>query len=462
MTTIKRKYLLLLVGLCLSIAASAQRLHRKGTLGIDYEQASAELMTSLRVAETHGIVVKNVLPNSTAEKLGLQKNDVLIAINETDSLFLFDFLQAINRLYENDPISVTLVRNRYKSRVVGTVAPAAKESSPTGEVIYDEVAYQRGSLRAIIHKPLGAGRFPAVFYMQDYACNSIDFSTNPNNPVKQLVDGWVKAGFVVFRVEKPGVGESEGTRDCARLSYAEELRVFERGFASLKKQANVDSNRVFLFGYSTGGITAPLMAAKGPKPKGIITYGTVIKPWFEYMIDVTRKQPMLFKESLQSIEVNARMLTPLLFDWLVMGKSANELLENPDYEAILTAKENPLNYNKGTLLGRSPLFFHELNQQNLFQAWAQAAVPTLAIHGEMDVQAIDAEAAQTIVKIVNEGRAGRGTFKTIKGTDHYFAKVPSFEEHKKLLDSRKYFGDYDNRNFNPEIVEMTVEWMKKQ
>lgn len=444
-------------------SATAQHLRRKGALGISYIEASDSLMRSLRVLDTRGVLVKEVAANSTAAQLGLQPNDVLVAINEADSLYEYDFLKATQQLYENDPIAVTFVRNRRKTRVVGRVLPTPRESTTSAsEVLYDEVAYQRGYLRSIVHRPRGSsGKSRAIFYLQDYNCRSIDFSIDSLNPTKQLINGWVKAGFVVYRLEKPGVGESSGIKDCSRLSYLEEVAAFEKGLSALKKYNFVDSNRVFLFGYSVGGTIAPLLANR-QKVRGIITYGTVVKPWFEHMIDVFRKQGALKNQSYQSVEANTRMLTPLLYEWLITGKTGAELMQNPEFEAILTAKENPLQYSKGTFLGRQSAYFTELNQQNIAQAWGLAALPTLAIHGEFDVQATSPEAAQTIAAIVNETRAGRGTYKMLKGGDHFLVKAASLDEYLKISQSDSFLSNYAPKHFNSEIVEMTVGWLNQQ
>ena len=441
---------------------SAQRLKPKGTLGITYEEASDSLMRSLRGLDTRGILVKSIKSGATASNMGIQSGDVIVSVNNIDSLYLYDFAELVKKLKENEPISITYVRNRRKARVVGNVTTRSREQSAYADVIYDEVAYGRGFLRSIMHKPTGSGRFPAVFYIQNYDCSSIDFSSDSASTTRQLIDGWVKAGFAVFRIEKPGVGDSEGTKGCASLSYLEELKAFENGFRTLKKNKFIDSTKVFLFGHSLGGITAPLLAAKANiKPRGIMTYGTVVKPWFEYMIDVFREQPLLFKESQQSVDANTRMMTPLLAEWLIAGKTGGELVQNPDFEAILTSNENPLQYQKGMFFGRTATFFYELNQQSIATAWAQAAVPTLAIHGEIDAVAISPRAAQTIAAIVNEVKPGKGTFKVLKGTDNYFTKVSSYQEQQKIMDSGKYFSQYSPTHFNPEIIEITTTWMRQ-
>ncbi|MEZ4902844.1 MAG: hypothetical protein R2822_14370 [Spirosomataceae bacterium] len=49
----------------------------------------------------------------------------------------------------------------------------------------------------------------------------------------------------------------------------------------------------------------------------------------------------------------------------------------------------------------------------------------------------------------------------MKGTDYAFTKVASFEEYHQLRKSGKY-KQYAEQNFNPAIVEMTVDWMKQQ
>ncbi|WP_428659199.1 alpha/beta fold hydrolase [Runella sp.] len=442
-------------------AANAQHLRHKGSLGIAYTEATDSLMSLQHLPDSRGILVKNVVPGFTAAQLGIQSGDILVSVNDTDSLYLFDFRNLEKMLFEQEPISITYIRNRKKSRAVGFVVAGPKESTK-GEVIYGEVPYQRGYLRSIVHKPAGKTRFPAVFYIQGLECNSIDFANDSLSPVKKLVDGWVKAGYAVFRIEKPGVGESAGTKDCSRLNFEEEMAAFRTAFSSFKELSFVDSSRVFLFGHSMGGTMAPLLVAQsGSKPLGIMVYGAVIKPWFEHMLDVFRKQPMLYNESLQSIEVNTRMLTPLLYEWLVQGKTPTELLQEPDYEAILTSKENPLSFYRGTFFGRQSTYFSELQKYNLVQAWAQTAVPTLAMYGEFDGKAIDHESAQNIARIVNEVRPDQGTYKLLKETDHNFIQLSSFNEATQLQKSGKYKA-YANRHFNVEIVETTVQWMKRQ
>lgn len=104
--------------------AQAQHLHRKGSLGIDYVEAPDSLLNVLKIEEAHCIWVKSVHPESTAAQLGIRPDDILVSINETDSLYLFDFHNLEQQLKENDPISITYLRKNRKTRAVGIVKPA--------------------------------------------------------------------------------------------------------------------------------------------------------------------------------------------------------------------------------------------------------------------------------------------------------------------------------------------------
>lgn len=102
-----------------SFVTSAQHLRHKGSLGISYAAASDSLMSTQHLPDSHGILVKSVMPDFTAARLGIQAGDILVSINETDSLYLFDFRKLEQELYEQEPISITYIRNRKKAGPLG-------------------------------------------------------------------------------------------------------------------------------------------------------------------------------------------------------------------------------------------------------------------------------------------------------------------------------------------------------
>ena len=88
-------YLKISLGLAFSffvvLNTKAQHLRHKGSLGIEYTEASDSLLNAWKIVESRGILVKTVTPGYTAASLGIQPNDILVSVNNTDSLYLFDF-----------------------------------------------------------------------------------------------------------------------------------------------------------------------------------------------------------------------------------------------------------------------------------------------------------------------------------------------------------------------------------
>src|SRR5688572_30750614 len=79
------KKLLPLLFLCFTIAFQlpAQKLKRKAFLGIKPQELNDSIAKANRLDASSGILVLEVLPNSTAEKLKLKPQDVITAINKT-------------------------------------------------------------------------------------------------------------------------------------------------------------------------------------------------------------------------------------------------------------------------------------------------------------------------------------------------------------------------------------------
>jgi dienelactone hydrolase len=83
-------------------------------------------------------------------------------------------------------------------------------------------------------------------------------------------------GFVTMRVEKSGVGDSQG-EPCASIGYTEELAGYQAALKALRSHPAVDRERIYLVGISLGGVFAPLLAAE-THVAGIIVWGTLAAP----------------------------------------------------------------------------------------------------------------------------------------------------------------------------------------
>ena len=74
-------------------------------------------------------------------------------------------------------------------------------------------------------------------------CTSIDVATDPQDPYLRLAHDLGRRGVVVMRLEKSGVGDSQGP-SCATTDFAAETRSDVAAFDALRQDPDVDPWRV--------------------------------------------------------------------------------------------------------------------------------------------------------------------------------------------------------------------------
>lgn len=437
--------------------AEAQQLKRRAFLGVQISPVTDSLAKAHKLKSTSGARIVNVIPNSTAQALKLQPNDVILEVNKTGVKNYLEVPAMARTFQSGEPISLTLNRGGKPVKVKGKVQPMPYETAAAiAEVRYDEVALGNNAYaRSIMKKPKGNGKFPTVFFIQGFNCGSID-NLPEKDTQRQLIDALVARGYAVYRMEKPGAGDFKGTKPCTEIGYKEELAAFSAGLSQLKKYEFVDPENVFLFGHSLGANTAPNIAAANPV-KGIITYGAAGKPWLEYLIEVFRDQRPITGSDYVQIDEDMKTLLPLTYEFMVLKKTPSELAQNAAYKKHL---EEHFGYDgKDHLFGRHYTFLQELNDIPGNKAWKDAAAYTLAIYGEADVQAINEAGTRMIADVVNSYHPGKATFEFLPRTDHGFVEVGTKEDYQKLTES-KSAGSYAARHFNTKLVDLIDAWMK--
>ncbi len=449
-----------LILVCLSFKVEAQTLPRKGMIGVGTKVLDEPTAKANNLKVGDGLLVTVIVPNSTAEQLGVKVGDIITSVNQktfNQPPELTAFAQTIT---EGDPLEVNIISNGEKSTKKGNAKPRPRETSEYGEVRYEAVDFQLGTLRTIIHIPKGkSGKLPTIFYLQGYPCSSQEFPPNSPSALKRALDDWVKAGYVVFRVERPNMGDSRTTKDCRDTDYDEELAGNIAAYKKLLTYDFVDTSNIFLFGHSLGSVTAPFLAETF-QPKGIIVYGVVLRSWFEYFIDLHRIQSTYFGDSRVNAERTARDMIPFYYEWLENGKGPDELKQNPALKAILEGPNNPLQVSGNYFLGRHYKFWHTMNKKRLTEAWSKVTGKVLSVYAEFDVQALNSTDAENIAKVVNENHPGNGEFLLLPKTEHIFLKANSYQEIAQLSASGQ-LGQAINERYNPEVGIKTVEWMEK-
>ena len=147
----------------------------------------------------------------------------------------------------------------------GAIAPphrnsargSARNLSET-DVIYGSVAGAKGErLRTIITRPKNAtGKLPVIFVAGWLSCDSVEAPNDTTDATSLVFRALAQLpGFCTVRVDKQGVGDSEGV--CAETDFDTELAGYRAAFRSLGT-ATISSTRTrFIFSGSAMAADSP-------------------------------------------------------------------------------------------------------------------------------------------------------------------------------------------------------------
>ncbi len=206
-----------------------------------------------------------------------------------------------------------------------------RESYPNVDVIYDSVTSPDGKrLRTIITKPRNAkGKLPVIFVAGWLSCDSVEAPAGTKDASGLVFQGLARLPqFSLFRVDKQGVGDSEGV--CAETDFESELGGYRAAFRALKNYDFIDSNRVFILGISNGGGFAPLVPesqAEQQQVRGYISVGGWAKTWFEHMLEIERRRFTLIGKTPAEVTEMMKRAATLYYEWLIKDRPVGDILK---------------------------------------------------------------------------------------------------------------------------------------
>jgi dienelactone hydrolase len=248
---------------------STDPLPRRGYFGVGLEKAP----------EGAGARVFVVSPGSTASAIGILVGDIIEAIDGKPTTAPEAVVAAIGRHRGGEVVKIGLLRKDTRETIEATLKPYPTEEMTNATVHYSSVTAPPGvRLRTIVSVPSGLSgqRYPAVLLLQGGSCGSIDTPLNATVGQTGLMHTIGSQGFVTMRVEKSGVGDSQGM-PCDSIGFKEELAGYQAALKALIVHPSVDPQSVYLVGISLGGVFAPLLAAE-TRIAGISVYGTLAVP----------------------------------------------------------------------------------------------------------------------------------------------------------------------------------------
>ncbi|MBL9102971.1 MAG: alpha/beta fold hydrolase [Myxococcales bacterium] len=391
--------------------------------------------------DLRGVQVVEVQPDSSAASVGLAIGDRILTIAGEPVDAAAACQRVVKRLAPDQPLELELARGPARLHVRGTTRPWPTERFPGSALILDHVGAPGRRQRVFLTHPRSPGPRPAVVLLRGFSCRSCEFPFAPRAPLRLLVAAWARAGYCTFRVEKPGVGDSEGP-PCPDNDFSAELAGARAGLEHLRRSPFVDPDRIAVFGHSSGGMVAPLLAAE-TRVAGVGTLGTSADRFDECASASRRRQFTLARAPLAGLDAMEALQRLLVREGLSLAEA---LGRRPD---LATAAPRLL--PGGRLFGRTLTYSRELDAAPIAAAWASLDAEVAIFQAEHDYVCTREEAAR-IVEIVNTRGCGRARLVDLPGASHLLYTHTS---------TQAAYDEPEVGSTDCGIVEATLEWLAR-
>lgn len=400
---------------------------------------------------SRGMSIDTVVAGSTFFSLGLKKGDTLAMINDKPVTDVASYQSAV-KFRKGEAVNIEYKRGSKTISKKGKAVMLPYDTTSYADIVYGWADMEGCKLRTIVRKPKGKENLPAVLLVPGYNCGSIE--NYKNGSYGKLIRTWIDAGFAVVTIEKSGLGDSYGCIPCSEADLATDIKVFDIGYRYMEGLPFVDKSNLFIWGHSMGGVIAPVIAEKY-KPRGVIAFATVFRPWSEFLLEMHRIQAPLDGKTYAQTEDMVRGIQKVYYEFFVLKKSPKELYQNPEYKNIVATE---LEYKEGStnMWGRHWRFWQQIDSLDLARSWSNVDAKVLSIFGGADFVACSELEHELIVRTVNSTHPGNATHLHIPDVDHLLISNPDWKSaHKHFMDAA-----YKNTHFHQGFADETVKWMR--
>jgi pimeloyl-ACP methyl ester carboxylesterase len=193
------------------------------------------------------------------------------------------------------------------------------------------------------------------------------------------------------------------------------MRTCRAALHDAKERDFIAPRQILLFGYSLGGMVAPLLG-RSQGLAGVAVFGTSASRWFECIASSARRQLRLSGWTGTDLEQRVR-----------------ELIERDPQTA-----------------GRHASFFQQLDAIDLATAWRELDAPALVLHGAYDWVCSSSE-AQEIASLANE--RGRGQCIELPRIGHDLLAH---------VDLEQSFRHRSGGRWDPLVAEESIRWFRER
>ncbi|MBV9608866.1 MAG: alpha/beta hydrolase [Acidobacteria bacterium] len=314
------------------------------------------------------------------------------------------------------------------------VGQSNREHFEHATVSYDWVTNSRGEkLRTFITRPNRSGKVPVIFFVGWLSCDTMEYP-DPNTMdgfgilIRRLID---ESGYATVRMDKSGVGESQGK--CANADFRSEMEGWQAAFDAMSKYDFIDRDRVIVLGMSNGGGFSPLAARDHPV-RGFVSCGSWGRTWYEHMLELERRRLTQAGKSPAEVTTAVKAFTEFYELYLIKGLTPGQVIgQHPEWKSLWYDTPDGQ-------YGRPAAFYQQLQALNLGEVWQNVSAPVLVIRGGADTIMSRGD-SEAIAQIVNQSHPGNARYLEIERMEHGFT--------------------VDGKFYDPLIPTM-LEWMKQQ
>ncbi|MDZ7834456.1 MAG: alpha/beta hydrolase [Alkalibacterium sp.] len=291
--------------------------------------------------------------------------------------------------------------------------------------------------------PKGEGKkLPAVLIIpgsgqidRDGYVENMKFHTNLYKDLAHIVTA---SGFVSMRVDKRGVGKSQG--DFFETGMWDLVEDIEKSIDFLKEQPSVDPNEIILLGHSEGCMLAAAVNARKPVDGLILLSGAA-----ETLEEALKRQrEILVEEAKNKNKVNGFLLRLLKADKKV-DKQADKFMNK-----IIHSNKTMMRYNFSKVNAK---WFREHHYYNVLEDLKRVNCPVLALTGDKDFQA-DHSKLGRLPDLIR----GDLEYYSIKDMNHGLKKQ---EGPMSALNFKKEYKEKAKDPIHSEVVERLALWLNK-
>jgi pimeloyl-ACP methyl ester carboxylesterase len=317
------------------------------------------------------------------------------------------------------------------------------QSQPNVDSFHRTVQFDNISLDAILTRPAGPGKHPAVYIIGGLGCYSLD-NLKPDDPYTYLIAGFTQRGFVTMRVDKNGEGESGGPPcDSPQSDLQLAVRRSAAGLNALAGYDFVDRDKIFIFAHSIGPLEGVLVAQKlSFHPRGFLAVETIGRTWMEYTLDNARRQTLVlghgYDEADRAVRLNERC-------------QHRFLIEKQAPEQVI--KEIPDCKDSVNTFGVSAAYLQQIADLDLAAEWKKVDLPVLVTYGTSD-PTTSAEESRYLVNMINNFHPGRAEYMEFDSMGHGLDLAPS--QRAWLESIRKH----QHGAFDVDFLEQVANWMQ--